>query len=143
MTMVQTAVLNAHRGCRRLEWDMGWLRGSGRPVLDQSGVHVLDMKTVMMEWFTLGGVHRHKSGVRIQGGETMLLAQYLGGYVRPGQLWLQLLQKCDGAMPEAQPTEHPESTWARHGIDGYNKKKDAAVLHHVARLAAIQDGADG
>ncbi|KJK73307.1 hypothetical protein H634G_11573 [Metarhizium anisopliae BRIP 53293] len=52
-----------------------------------SGVHVLDMKTVMTERFTLGGVHRHKSGVRIQGGETMLLGQYLGGYVRPGQLW--------------------------------------------------------
>jgi len=79
MTMVQTAVLNAHRGCRRLEWDMGWLRGSGRPVSDQSGVHVLDMKTFMMEGFTLGRVHRHKSGVRIHGGETMLLGQYLGG----------------------------------------------------------------
>ncbi|KJK73305.1 hypothetical protein H634G_11578 [Metarhizium anisopliae BRIP 53293] len=38
------------------------------------------MKTVMMERFALGGVHGHKSGVRIHGGETMLLAQYLGGY---------------------------------------------------------------
>lgn len=45
-------------------------------------------------------------------------------------------------MHEAQPTEHLESTWARHGTDGCNRKKDTAVPHHIARLAAIRDGAD-